>query len=123
MDALIELLQLIFKTNGLLGLLVVLSFSINFLFLIILYKKIIKNRKNIPQVVIPQESIHTFKEPRRMSDREQLEEIEKMLSSIKKDLEYSSSMEHTAIREMLFKITSSIELLVKTLEYASMREK
>lgn len=115
-----ELLLAILTSGGFLGLVSFVSLAVNGILAWTLWKSLkpydsSKDRRKYPvsidDAAIEKLVIENFSD--------QILKIEQLLLSVKKEIEMFSFSEHQPLREMLIKITSSIELLAKTIEYAA----
>lgn len=115
-----ELLTAILSSGGFLGLVSFVSLAVNGILAWTLWKTYRpynpeRDRRKLPftvdDAVIEKLVIENFSD--------QILKIEQLLLSVKKEIEMFSFSEHQPLREMLIKITSSIELLAKTIEYAA----
>lgn len=110
----IELLKEIFHSSGITGLLIFLSLVTNGILTWYLIKiKDINSEKE--KLTNPDKEMETVLVS---NFTEQIEKIENLLIAVKKEMELFTFSEHQPIREMLLKITASIELLAKTIEFA-----
>lgn len=119
MASIVALLNSIIGQGGLMSLFTFLSLMLNFGFIWFIYTLIKREQSKV--VTVEDHSIPTVKLPSIMEayNKEQIEQIENLLEIVKKELELMTMNEHQPMREMLLKITSSIELLAKTIEYAA----
>ncbi len=119
MEVLAEIIRAIFAGAGILGVLSFLSVAVNIGLVILIYRAY--TYCSASSHCSLQES--NIKDALLASKKDLLDSLETMVSSLKKELELVSLTEHQPLREMLIKITASIELLAKTIEYAAKNER
>lgn len=119
MEVLAELIKSIFAGAGILGVFSFLSVAVN---IGLVYYLINKTYDCYLSGKCPLKDIHIDSELA-SHNKALIESLTHMIDSLKKELEIVSLTEHQPMREMLIKITASIELLAKTIEYAASHDR
>lgn len=118
MEVIADLIKSIFAGAGILGVLSFLSVVVNIGLVYLIYRA--EQCSKVEHCYLKEDHI---KNALSDSNKELLTALNLQIESLKKELAMMSLTEHQPLREMLIKITASIELLAKTIEYAANNER